>query len=153
MGVTTVVLIVAGSVAGLVLLVVMVSVITRRVAAASRQLIEKAYAANAVVLSDDMANSFGIESQGPIQLRGNGGLVLTNDVFHFMPLAGAREVKVPLTDVTNVEIVRSHLGKTVGRPLVKVHYKQNDKTDAVALFVRDPSAWKHKIEELRGAYR
>ena len=28
-----------------------------------------------------------------------------------------------------------------------------EKTDAVALFVRDPNAWKQKLEELRGAYR
>lgn len=97
--------------------------------------------------SDIMANFFGEQSRGPAQLRGNGGLVLTDDHLVFHMLVPDRTITIPLEDVREVSPVRSHLGKTVRRDLLHVRYAVPDGTDAIAWFVRDPETWRRTLEE------
>ncbi|MBK9051763.1 MAG: hypothetical protein IPL78_12865 [Chloroflexi bacterium] len=46
-------------------------------------------------MKDLKANSFGLESAGVWQARGNGGLVLTGKELHFFMLIPNKEVRVP----------------------------------------------------------
>lgn len=103
--------------------------------------IDQAHPTEDIVLRDGMANSLGLESRGPVQLRGNGGLVLTRDELHFLPLVGVAEVRVSLDQIRKVSLVRVHLGKTVGRRLLRVDFGEGAATDAVAFSVHDPDRW------------
>jgi hypothetical protein len=103
-----------------------------------------------ILLADARANSFGLESAGVFQLRGNGTLLLTASELHFFMILPEREVRIPLTAITGTEIVRKHLGKTVGRELLKVHFTAGGgQPDAIAWYLRDPRAWLTRVDELR----
>lgn len=94
------------------------------------------------ILADDLANCFGIESAGKTQLRGNGCLGLGPDLLVFAMWLPKRDVVVPRNRIVSVETVRSHLGKSVGRRLLRVAWVREDGVqDAVAWFVRDLDAW------------
>jgi len=111
--------------------------------------IDQAHPAEDIVLRDGMANSLGLESRGPVQLRGNGGLVLTREELHFLPLVGVAEVRVRLEEIRKVSLVRVHLGKTVGRRLLRVDYGEGAAADAVAFSVREPERWQDELARLR----
>lgn len=96
------------------------------------------------------ANCFGIESLGRAQVRGNGALVLTGDELYFRMAVPSREIIIPLERITTVSLVRSHLGKTIFRPLLKVDYVTDNGPDAVAWAVREPERWKQAIDAGRG---
>lgn len=130
-------LIFAGVVALLFVLVVIISIASRATAAAARRTIASKFPADVIVFSDEMANFFGLTSRGVLQMRGNGGLVLTRDALAFLPLVGSHELHIPLADIKRVSTVKSHLGKTVGRPLLKIDFGD----DSVAFFVPDVAAW------------
>lgn len=91
------------------------------------------------------ANSFGVQSAGALQLRGNGGLVLTANELHFFMLVPSRELRIPLADIREVKTVKSHLGKTVAQPLLHVRWAIGEGEEAVAWWVRDVEAWKAKL--------
>lgn len=99
-------------------------------------------------MKDLKANSFGVESAGVFQLRGNGGLVLTGKYLHFFMFLPGREVCVPLDAITEITITKSHLGKATIYDLLKVHYSVAGKMDSIAWYLTDPQAWNNKIEEL-----
>jgi hypothetical protein len=93
-------------------------------------------------LVDDSANSFGVESRGASQIRGNGCLGLTADEILFVMWLPRRELRIPRERISVVERARSHLGKTVGRPLLRVRFADEvGRDDSVALLVRDLPAW------------
>lgn len=71
---------------------------------------------------DDFANCFGVESLGVTQVRGNGVLTVTAERVHFLMLVPRREFVIPAAAITAIERVRGHLGKTVGRQLLKVAF-------------------------------
>lgn len=101
-----------------------------------------------ILLQDLGANFFGLESAGVMQVRGNGALVLTPDAIEFFMLIPARRMTIPLADVTRVELVMGHLGKTVFRRLLKVQFTRDGKPDSVAWLVRDPAGWRDRITTL-----
>ncbi len=120
------------------------------VAAAGRAEVEKHYRPEDIVLMAPDANSFGVESAGATQLRGNGGLVLTSRELHFFMLAPRRDLRIPLEDIREVKTVRTHLGKTVEMPLLHVRWTTAEHgDDAIAWWVRDVDAWKTKLADLR----
>lgn len=141
--------IVAGVVVGVVVMLLVLRMIVGRVAAAGKAEIEKHYRKEDIVLMEPGANSFGLESGGAMQLRGNGGLVLTSRVLHFFMLVPRREIKIALGDIREVKTVRSHLGKTVAQPLLHVRWNAGEAEDAVAWWVRDVEAWKRELSNLR----
>lgn len=95
-----------------------------------------------ILLLDDRANSFGVESRGVAQIRGNGCLVATDDEVLFVMWLPRRELRIDRERITAVERVSSHLGKTVGRPLLRIRYiDEAGRLDSVAWFVRDLPAW------------
>lgn len=94
------------------------------------------------MLLDDRANSFGIESAGVTQIRGNGCLAATDDEVLFVMWVPRREFRIPRDRITAVERATSHLGKTVARPLLRLRYtNQGGQADSIAWFVSDLPAW------------
>lgn len=90
----------------------------------------------------------GLESRGRGQVRGTGTLALSVDELRFRQWVPRREVRVPLTDVTDIETPRWWLGKTVGRRLLCVRWRTEDGgEDAMAWEVPDLEAW---LADLRG---
>ena len=79
-----------------------------------------AHLADETVLLRSKANFYGIASGGGRQVRGLGILALTTDELLFIQVLPEREVRIPRRSITSVETVRSFLGKTQGRELLKV---------------------------------
>lgn len=111
--------------------------------------ISAVYAMEQILLEDFQANSFGLESAGVVQLRGNGALVLTATHVHFFMFLPARDVRVPIDAITRVTFANTHLGKATIYDLLKVEFTAEDKQDSIAWYVTDPVPWKNRIEELR----
>lgn len=109
------------------------------------------HAAGDVLRTDYRASFFGVTSQGMTQFRGLGVLVLAKDGLHFHMLSPSRDLSIPLADIRGTEVVRSHLGKTVGRKLLKVVFVQDGADDSVAWWVQDPEGWRTRIAELPSA--
>ena len=95
-----------------------------------------------ILLMDDRANSLGIESRGVAQIRGNGCLAATGDEVLFVMWIPRRELLIERERITAVERAGSHVGKTIGRPLLRLRYiDEAGREDSVAWFVRDLPAW------------
>lgn len=90
---------------------------------------------------DDMATFLGLSSKGPVQLRGNGTLVLLDDELAFGQWFPRTTIRIPLRDVIEVDAAKSHLGKTLFTPLLRVHWRIDAGEETVAWRVRDPSGW------------
>lgn len=98
--------------------------------------------AGRILLVEDRANSFGVESLGRGQIRGNGCLAATDDEILFVMWFPRREIRIPRDRVTSVERARAHLGKTVGRELIRVRFtNENGRPDSIAWWVSDPARW------------
>lgn len=95
-----------------------------------------------LLLEEAGANSFGVESGGPWQVRGNGNLALTEDELLFAQWAPDRLLRIPRRSIVAASTTKSHLGKTIGRPLLQVSWtRENGDHDSIALWVRDPERW------------
>ena len=95
-----------------------------------------------IVAIDNRANCFGLESAGVMQIRGNGCLAATNDEVLFIMWIPRKEIRIPRAWITSVERAKSHLGKTVFRPLLKINYTDDQSgPESVAWLVRDLPAW------------
>jgi len=100
--------------------------------------------------SDPRANFFGQRSRGPAQVRGNGGLALTEDALWFGQLVPERDLEIPLSAVRGVHIERSFMGKTKGGPIVVVDFDLGEGEDAAGWMVRDAESWSGAIEDAAG---
>ncbi len=118
-------------------LIVGLIVWARRAATGARG---RADAATDVRMREDV-RSLGVTSLGRGQARGNGTLVLTGDALRFFQWVPAREFTIPLAQVTAVEEVRSHLGKTVGARLVKVTWETSQGPDSIAIQAPGHTNW------------
>ncbi|MEX2619395.1 MAG: hypothetical protein WD250_04170 [Egibacteraceae bacterium] len=86
--------------------------------------------------------SFGQTSKGVTQVRGNGTLVLTDDRLVFLMWMPRRELVIPLAAVEAVDTTRSHLGKTMGRDLLRVCWRDpRGGEDAIAWLLDDLGGW------------
>ena len=106
------------------------------------------YGPDEILMQDLAANSFGQESKGVWQGRGNGALVLTKDYLHFFRFVRGADVRVPLGAITELSFTKSHLGKATIYDLLKVRFSVDGQTDSIAWYLTDPTAWKNRIEEL-----
>jgi hypothetical protein len=110
--------------------------------------ISKLYSSEQILLRDLTALTFGLESRGVLQGRGNGALVLTADElcwFRFVPERS--DLRIPRETITKVDTVKTHLGKTHGRDLLRVTFTNNGKPDSMAWYVMDLGAWISKLGE------
>lgn len=95
-----------------------------------------------VLREEEGANSLGIESAGKTQVRGNGNLALTADELIFAQWVPNRVTRIPRTSILEVRTAKSHLGKWVGRTLLKVAWtNERGEPDSIALVVRDLDGW------------
>lgn len=93
------------------------------------------------LLREDNANSFGVESRGRSQVRGNGTLALTAEELLFAPWVPNRLLRIPRAAITEVGITKSWLGKTIFRELLVVRWSEDADADAIALWVKDLDGW------------
>ncbi len=93
-------------------------------------------------LVDDMANFFGLESDGLARIRGNGCLAATDEQVYFQMWKPSRQIEIPRERIQRVEAAKSHLMKSIGRDLLKIYF-ENDagKADSVAWYVRELDTW------------
>lgn len=106
------------------------------------------YGPDEILMKDLAANSFGLESKGVWQGRGNGGLVLTKDYLHFFRFVRGADLRVPLGAITELSFTKSHLGKATIYDLLKMRFSVDGQTDSIAWYLTDPNGWKSRIEEL-----
>jgi hypothetical protein len=148
----TILIIIGSAVVGVVVIVVIVALIAalvlRLMKAPLEARIAARYAGEEILLQDLRANSFGLESAGVWQVRGNGALVLTATSLHFFMFLPRKEVCVPLESVIELSITKSHLGKATLHDLLKVRFHAEGKEDSIAWYLADPHGWKARIEEL-----
>ena len=111
------------------------------------------YGQSEILMQDLKANSFGRESAGVWQCRGNGGLVLTAKQLHFFQFLPKRDFRVPLDAITELTLTKSHRGKATLYDLLKVHFSAEGQKDSVAWYLTDPQAWKNQIETLQARDR
>lgn len=98
--------------------------------------------AGLTLLREEDANSFGVESDGAWQVRGNGSLALTKHVLLFAQWVPNRLLRIPRKSIVEVTTTKSHLGKTVGRKLLKVVWTAELGTqDSIAFWVKDLDGW------------
>ncbi len=108
----------------------------------------KHFAGLDVLLEEQGANSLGVESMGRGQVRGNGNLALTADELIFAQWIPNRVMRLPRASILEATTAESHLGKRVGRPLLKLVWtNERAETDSIALVVRDLDGW---IDALTG---
>jgi hypothetical protein len=138
---------------GVVVLVVLLVVVSKLVLQGMKGPLEARIAAqfgsDGILMKDLTANSFGLESAGAWQVRGNGALVLTAKSLDFFMFLPKRDLRVPLDAITDVTLTKSHLGKATIYNLLKVRFSADGKSDSIAWYLRDAAAWKNRIEKLK----
>jgi len=93
-----------------------------------------------VVSVKSSANFFGQESLGYSQMRGNCSLVITEDEIFSEMWLPKKTITIPITSVVSIETPKSFLGKSRGRPLLKVVFtNKNGLNDSAAWQVSDLS--------------
>jgi hypothetical protein len=107
----------------------------------------KRHLEGSTLLREDDALSLGVESAGKMQLRGNGTLALTASEVLFAQWVPDRLLRIRRASIVEVTTTRSHLGKTIGRDLLKVVWAPDaGGRDSLVLWVKDLDGW---IEALR----
>ena len=150
MGTATVVGLVALGVGAVTLMVgVAAKVVLHSIKGPLEARIAAAYGPDEILMKDLGAMSFGLESKGVWQGRGNGGLVLTADYLHFFRFVRGADLRVPLGAITEITFTKSHLGKATIHDLLKVRFTVDGKTDSIAWYLGDPRPWKDRIEKLK----
>ena len=136
-------------VAAVVVVFVVVPAITLRILARSLEpRIAAAFPPGQIVLKDLRAVSFGLTSKGRFQGRGNGALVLTPNELWFSRAVLRSDLRIPLDTITEVTTVKSHLGKTYFRDLLRVSFRTQNGTDSIAWYLTDLASWRAQLAEL-----
>ena len=150
MGTAVVIAFIALGVVSIVLVPMLVAkLVLQRIKGPLEALVAEHYRPEEIVLKDLGANTFGLESWGVWQGRGNGALVLTEQYLHFFRFVRGADVRIPLEAITEVTFTKTHLGKATIYDLLKVRFTADGKPDSVAWYVPDPREWKGRIEGLR----
>lgn len=124
----------------LLALVVALVLWARRGMAAARKLLGE-LAAGRTARRECQAQSFGLRSLGPAQLRGAGYLALFDDELVFVQAIAKNHARVRLTDIIGVTTPGSFLGKTQGVKLLAIEWRQGAATEQIALRVPDLGLW------------
>ena len=95
-----------------------------------------------IVAIDERANFFGLGSSGAGQIRGNGCLAVTDDEILFRMWWPKKKIRIGRDRIASVGHTKSHLGKTVGRPLLLVSFAGDmGQEDSAAWLVTDLDSW------------
>lgn len=102
-----------------------------------------------VLLVDDISNFFGLESSGVWKIRGNGVLLLTENELFFGMWKPKRELEIPIESIIEITNPKSHMHRSVFRPLLKVTFSNKDgKVDSAAWYVRNLDNWNEVLNRL-----
>lgn len=99
-----------------------------------------------LVYAEYTASSFGVESRGALQWRGNGALILTEKTLAFFQLFVEHELVIPVERIQALRLVHKHLGKATTSRLLRIEFQGNERLDAVAFWVPKPEELKALIE-------
>ena len=102
-----------------------------------------------IVLSTTRASCFGVKSKGGMQVRGNGALVLTNEVLYFLMAFPRKEFVIPIKSIIDLTTPKSFNGKSILTPLLCVHYNIDSKEDEIAWAVSNLQKWIGEIKKLQ----
>ncbi|MBI3968681.1 MAG: hypothetical protein HY329_23855 [Chloroflexi bacterium] len=132
----------------IVIFLVVPKLVTKAMEPALERRLSKVYAPEQLVLRDLKAVTLGLESKGVMQLRGNGALVLTaNELGWFRFVPERSDLRIPRENITKVDTVQTHLGKTYFRDLLRVTFMNNGRPDSMAWYVTDLGAWLTRLRE------
>jgi hypothetical protein len=94
-------------------------------------------------------NFYGQYSLGKGQIRGNGVLILTSDSLFFEMYFPKKKFDFPLKNIKEVDTIKSFLGKTQFRQLIRISFF-NDKgeEDSAAWLVKDLDVWINRIKQI-----
>lgn len=144
-----------GIIAFIILLIVVVLLgyaVNRLVIAPNRKTVRYASSAefkkDEIVREQVLANFLGLESQRDKE-PGLGNLVLSAKKLWFYRSNPPLTVDIALADITGVELVKTHLGQTTGRPLLLVRFAGPSGPDSVAFHLPYPDEWRLAINNLR----
>jgi hypothetical protein len=109
-------------------------------------MIEREHAGELVL--DGSANFFGTESDGPLQIRGNGSLAVYQDGIRFERWIPPRTIWIPRKAVHAIDSTRSHCDKTQFVRLLRIRYEnERGEADSVAWRVADVDRWLDALRE------
>jgi len=132
----------------LVIFLLVPALVHRAAAPVLEKRIAQVYPADRIVFQDRKASSFGLESRGVTQARGNGALVLTATSLHWFQLVPEWDLGIPLANVAKAGKTKWHLGKSIGRDVLHVAFTLDGRADSMAWYVTDLEAWLSKLSEL-----
>ncbi len=102
-----------------------------------------------ILIFDDMVNFFGLESLGIWKTRGNGVLMLTEEELLFGMWKPKKELIIPVKSITKITNPKSHMHKSVFKPLLKVIFKnEKGNYDSAAWLVHDLNRWNEILNDL-----
>jgi hypothetical protein len=102
-----------------------------------------------ILVYDDMVNFSGLESLGSWKVRGNGALILTEEILLFGMWKPKKDLVISVKTITKITNPKSHMHKSVFKPLLKVKFKNDEgNKDSAAWFVKDLDKWNKKLNEL-----
>ena len=143
-------IVIAGVIVLVALLMGITATVLRRVARKMQEEIDRRFFGKNILRQCPAANYLGRKSAGAAQVRGNGGLVLTDTMLWFLQFAPRREFTIPLAAITDVTMPWTFRGRAAGRPLLCVRFRNDaGDADAIAWVVRDAEAWAEAINAAR----
>jgi len=102
-----------------------------------------------VLIADDISNFFGLESAGIWKIRGNGVLLLTEEELFFGMWKPKKDLLIPVNSIIEVTNPKSHMHRSVSRPLLKITFKdQNGEINSAAWFVSKLEEWNEFVRQL-----
>ncbi|MFX1304818.1 MAG: hypothetical protein ACFFBV_05595 [Promethearchaeota archaeon] len=102
-----------------------------------------------ILLADDMSNFFGLESLGVWKVRGNGVLLLTEEQLIFGMWKPKKELIIPIKSIIKITNPKSHMHRSVFRPLLKVIFNNEiGEIDSAAWYVQHLDKWNEVLNKL-----
>ena len=90
-----------------------------------------------ILISDELANFFGLESLGAWKVRGNGVLILTSEELFFGMWKPKKEIVIPIKSILDITNPKSFMHRSIFRPLLKINFKNpSGDFDSAAWYVR-----------------
>ncbi len=133
---------------GIVLLLTIINLIFSYTRKKLKNHIQKKFDKEKIIMATTSANFFGEKSKGGKQIRGNGALVLTKGEVFFIRAVPFTEYIIPIESITEISTPTSFNGKTVFSKLLRIQYKTDSGSDAMAWAIRNPNKWEEAIEKL-----
>lgn len=125
----------------------MVSLFKRRILRRINEILNQFERNDIEFVSEDV-NFFGIQSRKKRQVRGNGTLILTKNLLFFEMWWPKRQFSIEIKQIEGLEIVKSFLGKTRFKPLLKVKFLDvSGIQNSMAFLVPNLEEWKRRLEE------